>query len=221
MHTLLNVHNHTHTHTHTHKHTQSYFSAVYQIWAYSSLVLSIYSRVHLGEPKLIEAHHNGLFISYWTDRPTPSLSLSHTPLSPLSLSAADMKREVEWGWCRTASVWLWGPQGHLCALKMDSESSFLSTTGWLVLLFHTYTLTYIHTDQHKPWYTSKLPNWLCFISLSFSISNCPFFPPFFLSLIRYFQIFQLPHRTVIRSTVLPPTPSPSVFYLGLFLLSAP
>lgn len=73
---------------------------------------------------------------------------------------------------------------------------------------------YIHTDQHKPWYTSKLPHWLCFISLSFSISNCPFFP-IFLFLIRYFQIFQLPHRTVIWSIVLPSTPSPSVSHLGL------
>ena len=177
----LNAHTpkHAQQHTHTPEHTQSNFSAVHQIWVYSSLVLSIYSRVHLGEPKLIEAHHNGLFISYWTDRPTPSLSL--TPLSLLSHSAADMKRDVESVWCRTASAWLWGPQGHLSALKMDSESSFLIPLGWRVCFTPTHT-QHIYTNPHKPWYTSKLLNWLCFISLSFSISNCPFSPFFFLLL---------------------------------------
>lgn len=209
----LNAHAHKCTwRTHTHKHTQSYFSVVYQIWAYSCLVLSIYSRVHLGEPKLIEAHHNGLFISYWADRPTPSLSLS--PLLPLSLSAPDMKGEVESGWCRTACAWLLGPQGHLCAFKMDSESSFLSPTGWLVFLFHTYThKLYTHRSTQALVYFQTIT--LALFHFNFILNfKLPFFPHFSF-LIRYFQIFPLPHRTVIWSIVLPSTPSPSVSHLRL------
>lgn len=63
--------------TQTQRHTHTAIS-IYQISAYSSLVSSIYSGVHLGEPKLIEVHHNGLFISHWTDRATPSFALSHS-----------------------------------------------------------------------------------------------------------------------------------------------
>lgn len=86
---------------------------------------------------------------------------------------------------------------------------------------HTPThISYIQTAQHKPWYTFKLPNWLWFFLLFFfSFSNCPFFfypISSFFSLIRYFQIFKLPHHTVIWSIVPPSTPSPSVFYLSPF-----
>ena len=145
--------------------------------------MSIYSRVHLGEPKLIEAHHNGLFISYWTDRRTPSLSLSLSfslsliRLSSLPHSAADMKREVESGWYRTPSD-CGGLKVILCAFKMDSKSRFLGPHRLAVVLPRTHTLSYIHTDQHEPRCTSKLPDCLGFASLSFSISNCPFFPRF-------------------------------------------
>lgn len=179
--------------------------------------MSIYSRVHLGEPKLIEAHHNGLFISYWTDRRTPSLSLSFSlsliRLSPLSHSAADMKREVESGWYRTLSD-CGGLKVILCAFKMDSQSRFLGPTGWLLFRLartHTHIYTQINASL------TVHPNCqIALVSLHFhSQSQIALFSPVFLSLIRYFQIFQLPQRAVIWCTVLPSTPSPSVFYRSL------
>lgn len=185
--------------------------------------MSIYSRVHLGEPKLIEVHHNGLFISYWTDRPTPSLSLSLA--LRLSLSQQQTWREtlnqvgagqclLDYGGLKVIFVpskWIQnlvysGPQASVFASHL-----------------HTYTLSYIHTDQHKPWYTFELPKLPLFrFTFTFILNlKLPFFSPIFLSLIRYFQIFQLPHHTVIRSIILPSTPSPSVFHLRLSLPQFP
>lgn len=163
--------------THTHEHKQSFFSAIYHIWVYSTLAMSIYSRVHLGEPKLIEAHHNGLFISYWTDRPTPSLSCTVSLSS--SLSAVDMNRKIESGWCTAVSSWLWGPQGHFCVFKMDTESSLFSPTGWCFCLTPTHVaLSHIHTDQHKPWYTFMLIKLALFrfiLNLKFALFSPTFF----------------------------------------------
>ncbi len=148
-HAHLLTNTHTHTHTHTHKHTQSYFSAVYQIWAYSSLVMSIYSRVHLGEPKLIEAHYNGLFISYWTDRPTPSLSL----LRPSHLFLSLSRRYEEWSWIRlvqdSVCPYMGAPRSFVC-LQNGFRIEFSQPhrlTGVFVTHLHTHTHTsHIYTQ---------------------------------------------------------------------------
>lgn len=135
----------------SHTHTHSYFSVVYQIWAYSSLVLSIDSRVHLGEPKLIEAHHNGLFISYWTDRPTPSPSL----LSHLFLQIWREKWNLVGGGQCLAECG--GLQGHLCVFtKLIWNQVFSSPLAdWSFT--PTHINIYVYTYKHKSGYTSKLP----------------------------------------------------------------
>lgn len=76
-------------------------------------LLSIYSRVHLGESKLIEVHHNGLFISHWVDRHTPSFALSHSALTSLPLS-----REVKSGWSRNLYGLTVGNLGSLRAFRI-------------------------------------------------------------------------------------------------------
>lgn len=196
------------SYAHSQTHTQSYFSAVYQIWAYSSLVMSIYSRVHLGEPKLIEVHHNGLFISYWTDRPTPSLSLSLALRLSLSLQQTwrETLNQVGAGQCLldygglkvifVPSKWIQnlvysGPQAGVFASHL-----------------HTYTLSYIHTDQHKPWYTFELPK-LPLFRFTFILNlKLPFFLLFFFLLLDIFKSSNSHTTQSFGLSFCPPPPHP-------------
>lgn len=87
-----------------------------------------------------------------------------------------------------------------------------------------HTLSYIRTERHKAWRYFQAAK-IGFVSFHFHSrsKNCPspspFVPPphlLFLSLIRYFQIFQLPHRrahSAHRSALRPLTlclPSPAL-----------
>lgn len=196
------------SYAHSQTHTQSYFSAVYQIWAYSSLVMSIYSRVHLGEPKLIEVHHNGLFISYWTDRPTPSLSLSLA--LRLSLSRQQTWREtlnqvgagqclLDYGGLKVIFV----PSKWIQNLVYSGPQA-----GVFASHLHTYTLSYIHTDQHKPWYTFELPK-LPLFRFTFILNlKLPFFLLFFFLLLDIFKSSNSHTTQSFGLSFCPPPPHP-------------
>lgn len=122
-----------------------------------------------------------------------------------------MKREVESGWCRTASAWLWGPQGHLCAFKMASESRFLSPTAWLVFVSHTYTHT--HSDIYTPINTSlgMLPNCqIGIVSFHFHSQSqiALFFPSFFFLLLDIFKSSNSHTAQSFGLSFCPPPPHP-------------
>lgn len=221
MHTPLNTRTISHTRTLTNTHTQSYFSAVYQIWAYSSLALSIYSGVHLGEPKLIEAHHNGLFISYWTDRPTPSLSLAL--LSHLFLTQQQIWREK----LNQVGAGQHSPdyQGLkvICAPSKWIQNLVFSApqADWFVSHLHTHIHSHIYTHRSTQALVYYQTAKLTLFHFTFILNpKLPFFPIFFL-LLDIFQIFQLPHRTVIRSIALPSAPLTLCLPLQPFFPSLP
>lgn len=138
--------------------------------------MSIYSRVHLGEPKLIETHHNGLFISR-ADGQRP-LHLVLYPLPPFLLRAWYEKRR----WIRLVEghgrlfdycgdgVWERGAQGHFCAAKMESESSLLGTTRVHAHTYSMYRNIWARIITSLALFSS-CQNCLSFVSLSFLTSS--------------------------------------------------